>query len=178
MLAAANFVYIFSSDNDVMPPVKLPLHALCTEDLGFAAQELEELTLTRILTLTSAAGVDRGLTRTRTLILTLTSPNPHSNPMLSLLACAGADRGRCRAVRRALAPPHLTEWLSVPLGFTTLTLTLLALALTTNPREANPLTRCAELTPLFEWAFALVPAEATLQDLSSVPKPQPYPDQP
>ena len=39
MLAAANFVYIFSSADDVMPPVKPPLHALCTEDLGFAAQE-------------------------------------------------------------------------------------------------------------------------------------------
>ena len=39
MLAAANFVYVFSSADDVMPPVKLPLHALCTEDLGFAAQE-------------------------------------------------------------------------------------------------------------------------------------------
>ena len=38
-VASANFLYLFASADDVTPPVKPPLHALCTEDLGFAAQE-------------------------------------------------------------------------------------------------------------------------------------------
>ena len=55
-MAAANFLYLFASADDVMPPVKPPLHALCTEDLGFAAQERSgahshTLTLTFTLTL-------------------------------------------------------------------------------------------------------------------------------
>ena len=83
-----------------------------------------------------------------TLILALT---------LTLLTSAGAHRGRRRAVRRAYSKAlaeltHLTEcWLGP-----------LPLTLTLPPTLTLTLTRCAELTPLSEWAFALVPAEATL----------------